>query len=43
MLYSGSVAGGNNGETVPPTTTVPPNVDTTPILASEIQAECAEE
>jgi hypothetical protein len=60
MLCSGCIAGGNNGETVPPTTTVaptttpptttvapttvppttvPPNVNTKPILASELLEE----
>lgn len=64
VLCSGCITNDNNGETVPPTTTVapttspptttvvpttlppttvPPNVDTTPILASEVHAEFAEE
>ncbi len=44
MLCSGCIANSGNEETLAPTTTtapttVPPNVDTTPILASELQAE----
>lgn len=41
MFFSGCISG-DNEETVAPTTTVPPNVDTTPILASELQARLVE-